>query len=77
MGSRGRDALINCDSCGRRMPRGKAVSYERSIIYNTDMHSADDVKYFDRRKMYYCPSCGKSKGIYQKKIKQAMRKYNR
>lgn len=59
------------------MPRGKAVSYERSIVYSTDLRSSDDVKYMDRRKLYYCPSCGKSKGIYQKKIKQAMRKYNR
>jgi predicted RNA-binding Zn-ribbon protein involved in translation (DUF1610 family) len=76
MGSRGRDQLINCVSCGRRLPRGKAVSYEKSIIYSTDLKNADDVKYFERRTVHYCPSCGKSKGIYQKKIKQAMRKYN-
>ena len=79
-GSRGRDKLINCDACGRRMPRGKAVSYDRSVVYSTDMRSKDDVKYFEKRKMHYCPSCGKSLGIYEKKKQQMQRrmsKYNR
>jgi len=78
-GRRGRDRLINCDACGRRVPRGKAVSYERRIVYSTDMRSADDVKVFESRKMNYCPSCGKSLGIYEKKkrmMQRRMSKYN-
>ncbi|MDO8340147.1 MAG: hypothetical protein Q7T16_05835 [Candidatus Burarchaeum sp.] len=76
MGSRGRDRLITCTSCGRTLPRGKAVSYERRVVFSTDLRTADDVKYFDTREEHYCPSCGKSKGIYEKKKRQAMQKYN-
>ena len=76
-GRRGRETIVGCVSCGRRMPRDKAVSYERSIIYSTDTRGDEnDVRYFERRKTYYCPSCGKHKGIYEKKKKQAMRRYN-
>ncbi len=77
MGSRGKGEIVNCEACGRRVPREKAVAYSRSIVYSTDLKTADDVKYFERRKAYYCPSCGKSLGIYEKKKRQAMRKYNR
>ncbi|QLJ52321.1 MAG: 30S ribosomal protein S26e [Candidatus Fermentimicrarchaeum limneticum] len=74
---RGRDHMVICVACGRRLPRGKAVTYERSIIFSTDLKTADDVKLIERRKSYYCPSCGKSLGIYEKKKRRAMAKYNR
>ena len=74
---RGRDALVNCSACGRKVPRSKAVSYIKSFVFSTDLRTADDVKLFEKRKMYYCPSCGKSLGIYERKKKMAMSKYNR
>ena len=79
MGSRtrGRERLLNCDSCGRRIPRDKAVSYERSTMYSTDLKTADDVRTFIRRENHYCPSCAKSKRIYEKKKEQMQRQRDR
>ncbi|MEM3555805.1 MAG: hypothetical protein QXF56_03765 [Candidatus Micrarchaeia archaeon] len=74
---RGRDRMVICGACGRRIPRSKAVKYERSTVFSTDLKTADDVKFIERRKFYYCPSCGKSLGIYERKKKMAMAKYNR
>jgi len=74
---RGRDHMVVCGACGRRLPRGKAVTYERSMVFSTDLKTADDVKLMERRKFYYCPSCGKSLGIYERKKRRAMAKYNR
>jgi ribosomal protein S26 len=77
MGGRGRENLIICCSCGRRMPKDKAVRLDRTIVYSTDLKTADDIKVFERRESYYCPSCGKKRHIYDKKKKLAMRKYNK
>jgi len=79
MGSkiRGRQRLVNCDSCGRRVPRDKAVSYERTSVFSTDMKTADDVRLMTRNEMHYCPSCAKSRGIYEKKKEQAIRRSQR
>lgn len=74
---RGRANLVNCSSCGRRVPRGKAVTYGRAVVYSTELRTADDIKVFERRKEYYCPSCGKHRHIYEKKKQMMMRKYNR
>ncbi|HQT45120.1 MAG TPA: hypothetical protein PLO51_04020 [Candidatus Micrarchaeota archaeon] len=70
---RGRERLINCDSCGARVPRDKAVSIYRSTIYSTDLKTADDVRTSISREFHYCPSCGKHKRIYEKKKEQAAR----
>ena len=70
---RGRAPLVTCNSCGRKVPRGKAVVDYRPIIYTTDLKSADDIRYVERRKVYYCVSCGKSLGIYEKKKKRRRR----
>lgn len=75
--SRGRERLINCDSCGRRVPRDKAISYERSTVYSTDLKTADDVRTFIYRENHYCPSCAKSKRIYEKKKEQLSRQRER
>ncbi|MBI4399477.1 hypothetical protein HY570_01900 [Candidatus Micrarchaeota archaeon] len=74
---RGHESMETCASCGRRAPRDKVVRYDRTIVYSTDLKTADDVKVMQRRKMYYCVSCGKSRGIFEKKKRQAMAKYNR
>ena len=40
--SRGRENLVICSSCGRRVPRTKAVSYSRAVVYSTDLKTAED-----------------------------------
>jgi len=68
--------LVNCESCGRLVPRDKAVSYVRRVTYSTDLRTAEDIRVSEGRKVFYCPSCGKSRGVYEKKKRAAMRKYN-
>ena len=57
--------------------RAARQSATNGAVFSTDLRTADDVKCFETHKEHYCPSCGKSKGIYEKKKRQAMRKYNR
>lgn len=77
MGSRGRERLVTCSSCGRSVPRDKAVVYSRGVAYSTELRGQEgDIRFFERRKMQYCPSCGKHLRIYEKKKKAMMRKYN-
>lgn len=74
---RGRDRLVTCASCGRSVPRDKAVEYTKRTHFTTDMKGEENVTYTDFRSSYYCPSCGKHRGIYQKKKEQARRKRER
>ncbi len=71
---RGRERLLNCDSCGRRIPRDKAVSYDQLVVYTTDLKNADDVRTSLRREFHYCPSCGKHRHIYERKGRDAARR---
>jgi ribosomal protein S26 len=76
---RGRDTAVTCDNCGRSVHRPKAVSFEKAINMSTNLHQGNDVKFFERRRVYYCISCAKHKGIFKKKAEQAARnaeKYN-
>ena len=68
---RGRSTLVRCCGCGRNVPRTKAVSDLRPVVYSTDLRSANDVKCMIKRKVYYCVSCGKSLGVYERKKKRA------
>lgn len=68
---RGRETSVSCDSCGRTVPRNKAVSYERGISFSTELHTGNDVRFFERKKLYYCISCAKHRGIFEKKKAQA------
>lgn len=70
---RGKEIAVTCDSCGRRIPRNKAVVFEKAISLSTDLHTSDDVRFFERRKVYYCISCAKHRGIFEKKREQAER----
>jgi small subunit ribosomal protein S26e len=70
---RGRERLINCDSCGRRIPRDKSVSYLRTTVISTELRTADDMRMLLPREMHYCISCGKHKGIFEKKKRQQER----
>lgn len=72
--TRGRERLLNCDSCGRRIPRDKAVSYNQMVVYSTDLKNADDVRTSLRREFHYCPSCGKHRHIYERKGRDAARR---
>jgi len=76
-GRRGRAELVSCVSCGRRVPRNKGVVYEKRTLYSTDTKDENEVRFFDTSKVYYCISCGKHRGIFEKKKRQAMQKYNR
>jgi len=67
---RGKTTLVRCNGCGRSVSRGKAVVDFRPIVYSTDLRTADDLRYMEKRKVYYCVSCGKSLGVYEKKKRQ-------
>ena len=74
---RGRDALTTCESCGRKVPRNKAVIDERATTFSTDTHTPQDVRFFERRKVYYCISCAKHRGIFEKLKRKAIEKSNK
>jgi len=71
--ARGRETAVTCDSCGRKVPRNKACDFDKAITFSTDMHTANDVRFFEKRRVYYCISCAKHRGIFQKKREQAER----
>ena len=69
---RGRESLVRCDSCGRTVPNNKAVMDEKVIRYGIDMNNKD-TKFMTTRKVYYCISCAKHQGVFQRKAEQAAR----
>ena len=71
--TRGRERLINCDACGRMMPRDKTITYATVNVYSTDMKTADDVKTTTHIEKHYCISCAKSKRIFEKLKNRAIR----
>jgi ribosomal protein S26 len=71
-GRRGRDRLVTCASCGRSVPRNKAVEYSSRTHFTTDLKE-DNVTYTGFSDQYYCISCGKHRGIFEKKKQQAQR----
>ncbi len=64
---RGRETTVKCDNCGRIVPKNKAVAVEKPIVFSTDMRTGNDIKFFEKRKVYYCISCAKHLGIFEKK----------
>lgn len=73
---RGRDRMERCVSCGRAVPRNKAVEFTRRTHYTTDL-KADNVTYTGFVDSYYCISCAKHQKIFQKKIEIEKRKKER
>lgn len=71
---RGRATLVSCAACGRKVPRGKAVVDYRPIVFTTDLRSAEDIKFVERIKAYYCISCGKSLGVFERKKRRRFRR---
>jgi len=74
---RGRETTVVCASCGRMMPRNKAVADEKPVRFGTDMKNAQDVRFFERLKVYYCISCAKHRGIFERKKRQAIERAKR
>jgi len=71
---RGREEFVTCDNCGRKVPRNKAVVYYKTVAFSTDLHTSGDVKFFEKKKVYYCISCAKHLGIFEKKKAQMARR---
>jgi len=69
---RGRQKLETCASCGRAVPRGKAVEYASRTHFTTDLKE-DNVTYTGFIDQYYCISCAKHRKIFEKKKQQAQR----
>ena len=67
MGNRGRERLETCDSCGRSVPRDKAVSFSRRSFYTTDLKGTENVTASAEHEVYYCISCAKHRKIFEKK----------
>ena len=74
---RGRERLVRCANCGRSVPRDKAVCDLRRRSYSTDLKGEDNIVYSDVVEVCYCVSCGKHRGIYEKKKKAAQRRRER
>jgi ribosomal protein S26 len=68
---RGRSSIVICNSCGRKVPRNKAVSLEKGISFSTDTRTTNDIRFFERQKLYYCISCAKHRGVFEKKKRLA------
>ncbi len=73
--TRGKDRLVVCDSCGRRVPRDKSVSFFRTGVISTEMDTGENanLKMLLPRETHYCISCGKHRKIFQKKKRQQER----
>lgn len=69
---RGRERLETCSSCGRAVPRDKAVEYSSRTHFTTDLKE-DNVTYTGFSDAYYCISCAKHRRIFEKKKQQAQR----
>jgi ribosomal protein S26 len=69
---RGKETIVICESCGRKVPRNKAVAFEKAVRFNTELKNANDVRFFEKMKVYYCVSCAKHRGIFEQKKRQAI-----
>jgi ribosomal protein S26 len=73
---RGRERLERCVSCGRAVPRDKAVEYSSRTHFTTDLKE-DNVTYTGFTDSYYCISCAKHRGIFERLKQQAQRRRER
>lgn len=76
---RGKETIVQCVACGARIPRDKAVLYESPTIYSVEYpddseNKGNDIKTTIFRKRWYCISCAKHRGIFEKKKKQLARR---
>ena len=47
------------------------------VSYNTELKTTADVRFFERRKMTYCISCAKHRGIFEKLKRQSIERSKR
>ncbi|MEM4366940.1 MAG: hypothetical protein QW035_02300 [Candidatus Anstonellales archaeon] len=72
---RGKERLLTCDSCGRQVPRDKAVEYIKGAsVGGSELAESIIVS---PKKVYYCVSCGKHRKIFEKKKEAAARRRER
>lgn len=70
---RGKEPLVMCYKCNRRVPRDKAVEITKGM--NFDLGEQQDVIIdLTRRNVYYCISCGKHLKVFEKKKELAAKK---
>ncbi|MFA6530971.1 MAG: hypothetical protein WCT31_04525 [Candidatus Micrarchaeia archaeon] len=74
---RGRERLMVCESCGRTMPRDKAIDFDKRTTYSTDLRTGDNVSTTVFRTVYYCVSCAKHRKIFEKKKQIAIKRSER
>jgi sulfur relay (sulfurtransferase) complex TusBCD TusD component (DsrE family) len=46
--------------------------FDKPVSFNTGMQNTNDVRFFERRKVWYCISCAKHRGIFEKKKRLAI-----
>ncbi|MCS7121517.1 MAG: hypothetical protein NZ895_02815 [Archaeoglobaceae archaeon] len=65
--SRGKDYMIRCDGCGRKVPRFKTFVAYRGLRIDHDIVKLVGEKnvHVGVHKMYYCPKCARNLGIVQ------------
>ncbi|MFH0949188.1 MAG: hypothetical protein V1802_01745 [Candidatus Aenigmatarchaeota archaeon] len=67
-GAKGKEHVINCSFCGRKVPRWKTfVTYRGFKITDPVLRKQMDPRQmsFFQRKFYACPSCARFRGIVQ------------
>jgi ribosomal protein S26 len=74
--SRGREPLVRCEACGRRVPRDKTVDIIKGSRYDIG-DQKDVIIDTSIRRVYYCISCGKHRHIFEIKKNQAIRNKER
>lgn len=81
--TRGKSGNVTCDSCGRSVPRSKALSMDKITTYSTEFkgdteeEKINDVKTSLRREAHYCVSCGKHRHLFAKKAEMMARRKDR
>ena len=80
---RGRSGNVTCDSCGRSVPRSKALTMDKVTTYSTEFkgdteeEKLNDTRTSLRREAHYCVSCGKHRGLFKKKARMMARRKDR
>ncbi|MBI4162430.1 MAG: hypothetical protein HY513_02005 [Candidatus Aenigmarchaeota archaeon] len=65
-GGKGHETVVNCDFCGKKVPRWKTfVTYKGFRISDPVLKKQIDPRFTSMfsRKMYACPSCARYRGI--------------
>ncbi len=65
--SRGKDCMVRCDGCGRKVPRFKTFVGYRGLRLDYDIIKMVGSKnvHLNTYKAYYCPKCARNLGIVQ------------